>query len=38
MQSESKNPLIATLQLSSAASLNLGWTQNGVLGKGFKAL
>ena len=27
-----RNPLIATFQLSSAASLNLGWYQNGVLG------
>ena len=26
------NPLIATFQLLSAASLNLGWSQNGVLG------
>ena len=26
--------LIATFQLSSAASLNLGWSQNGVLGNG----
>ena len=32
MQSVSKNPLIATFQLSSAASLNLGRSQNGVLG------
>ena len=29
-----KNPLIATFQLSSAASLNLGLSQNGVLGNG----
>ena len=29
-----QNPLIATFQLSSAASLNLGWSQNGVLGNG----
>ena len=28
----SGNGLIATFQLSSAASLNLGWSQNGVLG------
>ena len=28
------NPLTATFQLSSAASLNLGWSQNGVLGNG----
>ena len=28
------NPSIATFQLSSAASLNLGWSQNGVLGNG----
>ena len=33
-QSVSKNPLIATFQLSSAASLNLGQSQNGVLGNG----
>ena len=29
-----KNPLIATCQLSSAASLDLGRSQNGVLGNG----
>ena len=34
MQSVSKNPLIATFQLSSVASLNLGQTQDGVLGNG----
>ena len=34
MQSVSKNPLIATFQFSSAASLNLGWSQNGVLENG----
>ena len=34
MQSVSLNPLIATFQLSSAASLNLGRSQNGVLGNG----
>ena len=28
------NPLVATFQLSSAASLNLGRSQNGVLGNG----
>ena len=28
------NPLIATFQLWSAASLHLGWPQNGVLGNG----
>ena len=28
--------LIATFQLSSAASLNLGWSQNGALGNGSK--
>ena len=28
------NPLIATFQLSSAGSLNSGWSQNGVLGNG----
>ena len=32
MQTVSLNPLMATFQLSSAASLNLGWSQNGVLG------
>ena len=31
MQSVSKNPLIAAFQLSSAASLNVGRSQNGVL-------
>ena len=35
-QSVSLNPLIATFQLSSAASLNLGWSQNGVLGNGLR--
>ena len=30
------NPLIATFQLSSAASLNLGRSQNGVLGNGLR--
>ena len=30
LQSVSKNPLIATFQLLSAASLNLGRSQNGV--------
>ena len=34
MQSVSQNPLIAKVQLSSAASLNLGLSQNGVLGNG----
>ena len=34
MQSVSYNPLIATWQLSFAASLNLAWSQNGVLGNG----
>ena len=34
MQSVSQNPLIATFQLSSAVSLNLGQSQNGVLGNG----
>ena len=34
MQSLSKNPLIATFQLSSTASLNLGLSQNVVLGNG----
>ena len=35
MQSLSENPLIATPQLSSAASLNLARSQNGVLVNGF---
>ena len=34
MQSVSLNPLKATFWLSSAASLTLGWSQNGVLGNG----
>ena len=34
VQSVSENSLIATFQLSSAASLNLGLSQNGVLGNG----
>ena len=34
MQSLSKNILIATFQLSSAVPLNLGQSQNGVLGNG----
>ena len=34
MQSLSLSPLKATFQLSVAASLNLGWSQNGVLGNG----
>ena len=33
-QSVSENPLIATFELSPAASLNLGRSQNGVLGNG----
>ena len=32
IQPVSYNPLIATFQLSYAACLNLGWSQNGVLG------
>ena len=36
MQYLSSNPLKATFQLSSAASLNLGLSQNGVLVKGLK--
>ena len=36
MKSVSENPLIATVQLSSAASLNLGRSQNGVFGNGLK--
>ena len=38
MQSVSSNHLIATFQLSSAASLNSGWSQNGVLGNGLTQL
>ena len=34
MQSVYKNLVITTFQLSSAASLNLGRSQNGILGKG----
>ena len=34
MKSVSENPLIATFQLSSAASLNLERSQKGVLGNG----
>ena len=34
MQSASQNPLIATFQLLSAASLNLGKSQKGELGNG----
>ena len=34
MESVSQNPLIATFQLPSAASLNLGLSENGVLGNG----
>ena len=34
MHSVSSNPLIATFQLSSPASLNSGKSQNGVLGDG----
>ena len=34
MQSVSYIPLVETLQLSSVASLNLGRSQNGVLGNG----
>ena len=33
MQSVSKKSLVATFQLSSSASLNLGWSRKGVLGK-----
>ena len=36
MEFVSKIFLIATFQLSSAASLNLGRSQNGVLGNGLK--
>ena len=32
----SGNGLTATFQLSSAASLNLGWSENSVLGTGLK--
>ena len=34
IQSAYKNPLIATFQLSSAASLDLRQSQNGILGNG----
>ena len=34
MQSVYYNPLIAIFQLLSAASLNLEWSQNGILGNG----
>ena len=34
MQSVSENPLIATFQVLSVTSLNLGQSQNCVLGKG----
>ena len=34
MQSVSFNPFIATFQLLSATSLNLGWSQNCLLGIG----
>ena len=34
LQSVLKNPLLATFRLSSVASLNLGRSQNGILGKG----
>ena len=37
MQSVSWNPLIAKFKLLSAAPLNLGWFQNGVLGNGLKS-
>ena len=36
MQSVSLSPLLARFQLSSAASLNLGLSQNGILGNGLK--
>ena len=36
MQSVSYNPFIVKFHLSSAASLNLGQSQNGLLGNGFK--
>ena len=38
MLSVSENPLIATFQLSSAATLNLGLIQNGVLGIGLNRI
>ena len=38
MQSVSCNPLIATFQLLSAASLNLGRSQSGVLGNGLNKI
>ena len=37
MQSIYRNPLIATFEFSSAASLNSGRSQNAVLGNGFRA-
>ena len=37
LQSVSLNPLVATFQLSSAASLNLGGSPNGVLRNGLTA-
>ena len=37
-KSVSENPLIAAFQVSSASSLNLGQSQNGVLGNGLKLL
>ena len=36
MKPVSYNPLTATFQLSSETALNLGWSQNGVLGNGLK--
>ena len=36
MQYVSKNPFITTFQLSSAASLNFGESQNGVIGNGLR--
>ena len=38
MQSVILESLLATFQLSSAASLNLGWSQNSVLGNGLNNL
>ena len=38
MQSVSENPLIVTFQLASAASLNLGRSQNGVLGNSLRPI
>ena len=38
MESVSENPLVATFQLSSTASFNLGLSQIGVLGNGLNSI